>query len=73
MIQNNYGKFPDFSNEYEQSLDAFVYTCGYEKCEPSHSYGPVIRSGYMIHSILDGKESIWPAAGNSSCPPEMRF
>ena len=45
----------DFSNEYEQSLDAFVYTCGYEKCEPSHSFGPVIRSGYMIHSILDGK------------------
>ena len=32
-----------------------IYTCGYETCKPSHSYGPVVRSGYMIHYILEGK------------------
>ena len=38
-----------FSNDFFRNLDAFVYTCGYETCKPSHSYGPVLRSGYLIH------------------------
>ncbi|MCI8822633.1 MAG: AraC family transcriptional regulator [Lachnospiraceae bacterium] len=44
-----------FSNDYFRSLDAYVYTCGYETCEPGHSYGPVLRSGYLIHYVLGGK------------------
>ena len=32
-----------------------IYTCVYETCFPSHSYGPVVRSGYLIHYILKGK------------------
>lgn len=32
-----------------------IYTCGYEKCSPAHSYGPAVRSGYLIHYILGGK------------------
>ena len=32
-----------------------IYTCGYETCSPGHSYGPAVRSGYMIHYILSGK------------------
>ena len=43
-----------FSNDFFRNLDAFVYTCGYETCEPRHSYGPAIRSGYMIHYVLGG-------------------
>lgn len=43
-----------FSNEYFQNVDATVYTCGYESCEPGHSYGPVVRSGYLIHYVESG-------------------
>ncbi len=43
-----------FSNDFFRSLDAFVYTCGYETCTPGHSYGPVLRSGYLIHCVLSG-------------------
>ena len=43
-----------FSNDFFRNLDAFVYTCGYETCEPGHSYGPALRSGYLIHYILGG-------------------
>ena len=25
-----------------------VYTVGYEETQPSHSYGPAVRSGYMF-------------------------
>ncbi len=44
-----------YSNDFTRNIDAMVYTCGYEDCKPSHSYGPAIRSGYMIHYILKGK------------------
>ena len=50
-----YRKYFIFSNDYFRSLDAYVYTCGYETCEPGHSYGPVLRSGYLIHYVLGGK------------------
>lgn len=43
-----------FSNDFFRSLDAFVYTCGYETCRPGHSYGPVLRSGYLIHYVRNG-------------------
>ncbi|MDE6476020.1 MAG: AraC family transcriptional regulator [Erysipelotrichaceae bacterium] len=32
-----------------------VYTVGYEKTNPRHSYGPARRSGYMLHYIYSGK------------------
>ena len=32
-----------------------IYYCGYEKCLPSHSFGPAIRSHYLIHFVLSGK------------------
>lgn len=44
-----------FSNDYFQNIDAMVYTCGYEACAPSHSYGPAVRSGYLIHYVIEGK------------------
>ena len=44
-----------FSNDFSRNLDAMIYTCGNEACSPAHSYGPVVRSGWLIHYILDGK------------------
>ena len=44
-----------FSNDFFQNIDAMVYTCGYEACASSHSYGPAVRSGYLIHYVIDGK------------------
>ena len=44
-----------FSNDFTRNIDAMVYTCGYEDCKPGHSYGPAIRSGYIVHYILKGK------------------
>lgn len=32
-----------------------VYTIGYEKTKPNHSYGPARRSGYMLHFVYSGK------------------
>lgn len=45
-----------FSNNTDySSIELTLYTCGIESCESGHSYGPALRSGYMIHYILDGK------------------
>lgn len=44
-----------FSNEFYHGNDAIVYTCGHEECAPGHFYGPVMRSGYMIHYVIRGK------------------
>ena len=44
-----------FSNDFSRNIDAMIYTCGYENCEPGHSYGPLLRNGYMVHYILSGK------------------
>ena len=35
--------------------DLYVCFCGYAQCEPLHSYGPGVRSNYLIHYIVDGK------------------
>lgn len=35
--------------------DFYMIFCGIEKCKPSYSYGPAIRSNYLIHFCLDGE------------------
>lgn len=45
-----------FSNDNDYSnIELNLYTCGVETCESGHSYGPALRSGYMIHYVLKGK------------------
>ncbi len=44
-----------FSNEFYKNIDLMVYTSGHEECAPSHSYGPAVRSSYMLHYIHSGK------------------
>lgn len=51
-----------FDNDLFKNIDAMIYTCGYEECAPGHSYGPVIRHGYMVHYILRG-QGIYRARG----------
>lgn len=35
--------------------DLSLYSAGYEKCAPGHSYGPICRSYQFIHFVLSGK------------------
>lgn len=43
-----------FSNDFYKNIDAMIYTCGFENCAPGHSYGPILRGGYLIHYVLSG-------------------
>lgn len=36
-------------------FDITIYQYGYEQCKPFHSFGPAIRTHYLIHCILSGK------------------
>lgn len=40
------------SNDY---FDITIYQYGREQCQPYHTFGPAIRSHYLIHCILSGK------------------
>lgn len=40
-------------------MDLYLCFCGYEKCQPSHSYGPAVRQDYLIHHIVKGKGSYY--------------
>ena len=35
--------------------DLYLCFCGYETCQPLHSYGPAVRPNYVIHYIISGK------------------
>ena len=52
----------NFSNDFYKNIDAMIYTCGHENCKPGHSYGPILRNGYLIHYILSGT-GIYKARG----------
>ncbi len=35
--------------------DLYLCFCGYEACQPLHSYGPAVRPNSVIHYIISGK------------------
>lgn len=36
-------------------FDLIIYQYGYEKCLPGHSFGPALRSHYLLHYVISGK------------------
>ncbi len=48
---------PDFifSNEFYKNIDLMIANYGSENCKPAHSYGPAVRSSWLIHHIESGK------------------
>jgi len=39
----------------KQSVDLYLSYCGMETCDSCHSYGPIKRTEYLLHYILEGK------------------
>lgn len=58
MVEIKYiedSKFAYLETFKKQSVDLFLCFCGTENCTPGYSYGPAIRSQYLIHYIIDGE------------------
>ena len=37
------------------NLGLAVYSCGIQRCLPSHSWGPAVRDHYLIHYVVHGR------------------
>ena len=62
MDHNIYSIFTD-----QSYLDLGLFQFGYEKCQPSHSYGPAKRNHYLFHYVLSGQGTLYAktTAGDS--------
>lgn len=49
--------FKIFPNERYMDIALFQY--GWERCSPSHSYGPATRNHYLFHYIINGKGTLY--------------
>ena len=38
----------------ENFIDLCMYQCGYEQCDPAHSFGPAARNHYLFHYVISG-------------------
>lgn len=52
----------------ENFIDLGLYQFGWEKCDPSHSFGPAARNHYLFHLCLSGTGTLFAntAKGESS-------
>lgn len=48
--------FSIFPNE--NFIDLSLYQYGWEKCSPSHSYGPAKRNHYLFHYVISGTGTV---------------
>jgi len=39
----------------QRHSELYFCFCGHSECAPSHSFGPAVRSNYIIHIVLNGK------------------
>jgi AraC-like DNA-binding protein len=39
----------------KHSVDLYLCYCGMEQCDPGHFYGPIARTEYLLHYVLQGK------------------
>ena len=49
--------FSIFPNE--TFVDLGLYQFGWEKCKPSHVFGPASRNHYLFHYVLSGAGTLW--------------
>ena len=49
--------FSTFPNE--TFVDLGLYQFGWEKCAPSHSFGPATRNHYLFHYVISGTGELW--------------
>lgn len=40
---------------HKNTVDLSLCYCGIEECDPSHFYGPIERSEYLLHYVIKGK------------------
>lgn len=40
-------------------IDLSIYQCGWERCLPSHSFGPAARNHYLFHYIVSGSGTLY--------------
>lgn len=56
--------FSIFPNE--NFIDLSLYQYGWEKCEPSHSYGPAARNHYLFHYVISGTGTLFADDNNGN-------
>lgn len=51
----NSGRYKCLEYLQRNTFDLFLCYCGIEECDPNHFYGPIARTEYLLHYIVDGK------------------
>ena len=44
-----------YKQSYTDNVELSIFNCGYEYCEPGHTWGPGVRDHYLIHLVVGGK------------------
>ena len=44
-----------YTINHRYGVDLLLNECGWQRCYPRHSYGPLVRSTYMLHFLVGGE------------------